>query len=117
MSGGISVNKEQLDLLYSDGLPEYEHAFDSYSDGSKTANDCANYFLNENISKYLTNSDEIFKYILNLPIEVALIETGRDVFKKKVAYLIYDLNKSEGMIDLSEYSYLKKELEGIAKLI
>jgi len=113
MSGGIGVNIDQLTTVYSDGLPNYKSAAESYADGAATASSCQNFFFNADIEKYLTNVQEMNNYIMLLAGESGVLDTGYTTFAGKIAYLLVTLSEIEGKIDLSDYKDLAAMIEKI----
>lgn len=113
MSSGIGVNIDQLTTVYSDGLPNYKSAAESYADGAATASSCQNFFFNADIEKYLTNVQEMNNYIMLLAGESGVLDTGYTTFAGKIAYLLVTLSEIEGKIDLSDYKDLAAMIEQI----
>ncbi len=114
--GTISVNVDQLNILYTDGLTAYSNAASAYSEGAGSANSAGNFLFNADANEYINkaggSSDEMSSYLMILVANSTLIDSGHDVFAAKIAFLLYSL----GDIDESVYSELSTYFDMIKKL-
>ena len=113
---GISVNLDQLDIVYENGLPNYKNACESFSKGAQSLAAASNFFGNADINKYLPNALEISNYFYFLLSDASVLDAGYSTFSSKIAYLIYSLAQAEGSIDLSKYPDIQAQLETIMNL-
>ena len=112
----ISVNLDQLDIVYENGLPDYRNACDSFSKGAQSLAAASNFFGNADINKYLPNALEISNYFYFLLSDASVLDAGYSTFSSKIAFLIYSLAQAEGSIDLSKYPDIQAQLETIMNL-
>ena len=116
MGDSLEVNIDQLNTVYSDGLPQYRTAAETFEEGALTLSRGTTFFLDSNIEDYLPNCLEISDYFYTTIGTAALIESGYETFSKEIAFLIYNLSLTNETINLSNYPDLEAQLNEIGQL-
>ena len=109
----IKIDVEQLNLIYSDGIPNFRSAINNFGEGATIAGKALRFFNVDYLERYLPNAADIGGRILSFQLDSEGLLIGENTFSTKIAsYLMY-MAEIDDKLDLSDYPELASYIQNI----
>lgn len=111
----FNVDIDQLNLIYSDGIPNFRSAINKFGEAVTEAGVSLRFFNQEHIEEYLRNPDEIVARVMSLNLDSEGLIIGEKAFSNKIAALLLYMAEIDDKLDLSDYPELSSYINDMKK--
>ncbi len=113
----ININVDQLNTVYSDGLPNYSSAITNFGEGMEEALKSMVPLSVPGVDLYLENTIEMSSFLLDLTYQADTLLKGYEVFSDKIAYFLLYLKSIDDTLDLNDYPELAQGINAIRSIM
>ncbi len=109
----ININVDQLNTVYSDGLPNYSSAITNFGEGMEEALKSMVPLSVPGVDLYLENAIDMSSFLLDLTYQADTLLTGYEVFSDKIAYFLLYLKSIDDTLNLNDYPELAQGINAV----
>ena len=113
----ININVDQLNTVYSDGLPNYSLAITNFGEGMEEALKSMVPLSVPGVDLYLENAIDMSSFLLDLTYQADTLLKGYEVFSDKIAYFLLYLKSIDDTLDLNDYPELAQGINAIRSIM
>ena len=109
----ININVDQLNTVYSDGLPNYSSAITNFGEGMEEVLKSMVPLSVPGVDLYLENAIDMSSFLLDLTYQADTLLTGYEVFSDKIAYFLLYLKSVDDTLNLNDYPELAQGINAV----